>query len=507
MTCVLSVDLGTSAVKAGVIDGGGTMLGGGTAEYSLSTPQPDRVECKADVYWASLQRAVGRARERAIGAGVGDDPAAICISSQGETLLCLDAELEPLRPAIVWLDNRAAEEARLLSERFDDQTIYERTGQLEAKATWPATKLLWLARHEPRVFESARWFVLLEDWLIGKLTGQVAAETSLWTTSLLLDIGTGGWWPAMLDHLDLDPSRLPPLAAPSEEVGTLLPAIAERLGLPGGIPVIAGGLDFILAATAAGNVRPGIATELTGTVLASVTCVDEQLTDRSGGVPIYRHVVPGKYCPSPYSQTGGLVLRWLRDNLYGPPGRHSEQVDFEAVVAEAAAIAPGADGVLMLPHLAGAWYPEFDLSAKAAVVGLTLAHGRGHLVRAALESVAYMLRLQLEGLASLGVEIERVISLGPSAESLTWRQIKADVTGEPLERIRCREASLLGAAAVAAVGIGLFDDLEQASAGMGETLDRVEPDPSNAPMYERRFGEYRQLYGLLKPTFTDGGAP
>ena len=160
----------------------------------------------------------------------------------------------------------------------------------------------------------------------------------------------------------------------------------------------------------------------------------------------------------------------------------------------------------MLPHLAGAWYPEFDLNAKAAVVGLTLAHGRGHLVRAALESVAYMLRLQLEGISSLGVEIERVISLGPSAESLTWRQIKADVTGERLEQIRCREASLLGAAAVAAVGIGLFDDLEQASAAMGETLDRVEPDPSNAPMYERRFGQYRQLYGLLKPTFTDGGA-
>jgi xylulokinase len=184
-------------------------------------------------------------------------------------------------------------------------------------------------------------------------------------------------------------------------------------------------------------------------------------------------------------------------------------VEFDDVVAEGATVAPGADGVLFLPHLAGAWYPEFDLTAKAAVVGLTLAHGRAHVVRAALESVAYMLKAHLDGLRAIGVEPERVISLGPSAQSLTWRAIKADVTQLPIDRIRCPEASLLGGAMLAAVGIDVFEDLFAAAETMGQTLDRVDPEPHRARVYDERFLEYRELYDLLKPTFhysTHGGS-
>jgi xylulokinase len=510
MTCFLSIDVGTSAVKAGVIDDAGTLLGVGTAEYALDIPRSDWVECDVDVYWASIKRATGIAlREARSGRGPDVAPAALCIVSQGETLLCLDEELEPLRPAIVWLDNRAQEEARRISEHFGDETIYLRTGQTDALATWPACKLSWLKRNEPRTFADARWFTLIEDWVIARLTGRVVGETSLWSSSLMLDIVSGRWWEDMLEHIGVDPQRLPSIVPPGELVGRLRPGIADELGLPNGLPVVAGGLDFVLATTGAGNLRPGVVTELTGSVLAINTCLDQPPTDRSSGLPIYRHVLPDTWCASPYSQTGGLALRWIRDNFYGPPGQRSCEVEFDDVVAEGATVAPGADGVLFLPHLAGAWYPEFDLTAKAAVVGLTLAHGRAHVVRAALESVAYMLKVHLDGLRAVGVEPERIISLGPSAQSLTWRAIKADVTHLPIDRIRCPEASLLGGAMLAAVGIDVFEDLSAAAEAMGETFDCVNPEPRNARVYDERFLEYRELYDLLKPTFhysTHGGA-
>ncbi len=502
----LVIDFGTSAIKAGVVDGRGRTLGVGTVDYTPATPQPDWIECDEDTYWRSVQRAVGAAWRDAV-RDHGDAPlAALTITGQGETFFCLDESLRPLRPAIVWLDNRAVAEAEILSQRFGPEEIYARTGQPDSFATWPAAKILWLRRHQPDVIARTRWFALLEDWLIARLSGQLVGESALWSSSMMLNIDDGTWWTEMLEVIDVTPHQLPRIAAPGDIVGAVGYAAAQELGITAGIPIVAGSVDLLVAAVGAGSIEPGTISEITGTVLGVMTCTTERPHELAAGLPVYRHVVPGLWCLAPYSQTAGLVLRWLRDNFYGPPGERSPDVSFDAVVAEAASVPPGADGVTFLPHLAGAWFPEYDLSAKAAIVGLTLATRRGHVVRAALESVGYMLRSHIENLASIGVAPARVVSLGPSARSELWRQIKADIAQLPVERVDATESTIVGSAVLAAVSIGTHPDFQTAVGAMVRTGERTEPDSRTASLYDRRYTDYRALYRVLEPTFRHDGS-
>ena len=502
----LVIDFGTSAIKAGIVDGAGLLLGVGTVDYALDTPRADWVECEVDTYWSAIKAAIDIAQFQVQSEHGAQPLAAVTFSSQGETFLCLDDAFQALRPAVVWLDNRAGSEADELSRRFGAEEIYARTGQIDSYATWPAAKLLWLKRHEPQTFARTRYFALLEDWLIARLTGELVGEVSLWSSSLMLNISDGTWWPEMLDLLDIGPERLPRIVTSGDVVGHVGDAIARELGITPGVPVVAGALDLLVAAAGAGNIAPGTVSEITGSVLGIGTCVPERPTDLSLMMPVYKHIVPGLWCVAPYSQTAGLVLRWIRDNFYGPPGQLSLDVQFEAVVAEGARVAPGSEGVMFLPHLAGAWFPEFDLSAKAAIVGLTLGSGRGHVVRAALEAVAYMLRGHVENLARIGVHPEKLISLGPSAQSLVWRQIKADVTQLPVERVTSAEAAIVGGGVLAAVGIGAHPDFASAVTEMVHPLDRTLPDASLEQVYVRQYRHYQTLFATLEPTFHFGGA-
>ena len=497
----LGIDLGTSAVKAGLVAQDGELVGVGRVEYELDTPTPDWVECSPQVYWDATCSAVRQA-VAAANRTVTPEVTGISFSSQGETMLCLDEADRPLRPAIVWLDNRSGDEAAEIGAEFDPDELYAHTGQIECVATWPATKLLWLARHEPEVFRAARRFALLEDWFMLRMSGTLAAEPSLHTTSLLLDIQRLAWWRPMLDALGLNEARLPTIVQPGAAVGRLREQAATDLGLPAGIPVVAGCIDIVAATLGAGNVVPGHVTEQTGTILAVATLLNA-LPPRSARLPIYLHAIPETFCANPYAQTAALVLRWVRDNLFGLPGSQTDTslIPYETVIAEADWVPAGSDGLLLLPHLAGAYYPEFDLRAKGAFVGLTLAHRRAHMVRASLEAVAYMLRAALTGLRVADVEFASVTSLGKPAQSRTWTQIKADVCQLPMRRLAEPEVAIVGAGMLVHVATGRFATIADAAASMSRELDVLEPQPGCATVYDEMFERYRAVYASLAPYF------
>jgi len=502
MSLLVGLDIGTTSVKAGLFDERGRQLAAAGREYHLDHPAPDRVEIDASTWWESAVTAVRAALGR-----TGASPAsvaAVAVSSQGETVVAVDGRGRPLAPAIVWLDNRATVEAQALGERFDDALVYDRTGVPAVNPTWTAAKLLWWRANEPALFRDAARFLLAEDFVLHRLTGRFVTDGSVACTTLLLDIRDGGWWAPMLDAVGIDASRLPEIAAPGSVVGTLTAAAAAELGLPAGIPIVTGGMDQGAGAVGVGNAVPGVISESTGGALTVQASVDHHGGDPSRQTPVYLHSAPGRYLYCPVCPTGGMALTWFRDRLGEAEMASAASSGSSAydLLTELAATAPaGCDGLTMLPHLAGAFSPEYVPEARGVFAGLTLAHGRAHMVRAVLESVAFMLRRNLELLATAGAPAAEIRSHGGGARSALWNQVKADVCGVPVITLEGEDAAVRGDAMLAGVAIGAYPDLAAAGAAMIHPQARFEPEPANRAVYDDAYDRYVRLFDALRPLF------
>jgi xylulokinase len=499
---LLAIDAGTTAVKAALFDPNGKMLAATSQEYTLASPAPDYVEMDPEAYWTLCGTAIRRVLQQA--RVPAHEVSALGISSQGETLLALDQNGIPLRPAIVWLDNRAHQEAGMLREEFGSSSIFETSGQPDALPTWPACKILWLRRREPSTFRRAKRYCLLEDYLIYRLTGRYVGEFSLFSSSLLLDVRRKIWWQGMLDFLEISAEMLPRLMESGQAIGTVSGEAAEDIGLTTATQVVTGALDQAAGMLGASNVKPGIVTETTGTALAVCTTVERPILGVEEQIPCHCHALHDKYYLLLCGQTAGIVLKWFRDQFCQAELKIAQAAGrdaYDVMTAEAKDLPPGADGLIMLPHLAGAACPEFDLSARGVFFGMTLHHTRAHFVRAIMESVAFMLRRNLDSLEHLGLQVEEIRSLGGGAKSPLWNQIKADVLQKPVLTMTCPEAALLGAAILAGVGIGLFGSVEQACEQMASVQRRVDPNPCQGQVYDRLYRLYIDLYGAVRPLF------
>jgi sugar (pentulose or hexulose) kinase len=498
---LLGVDLGTTAVKAAVRGADGRAFGRGVREHALATPQPDAVELSPDGYWRTFVEATTDALRQAQ-----VDPrriAALALSCQGETLVAVDAQGEPLRPAIVWLDNRAAAEASELAERFPPQRLYEVTGQPAMLPTWPAAKLLWLARHEPEIFEGAARFLLLEDWFLWRLAGVPACEGSLATSTCYWDFRKKTWWSEMLEALGLDPGRLGELVEPGSPIGALRPAAAAELGLPASVTVCAGALDQACGAIGVGNTAPGVLSENTGAAVAICATLDGPRLDPERRLPCHYHGMPDAYMFHTFT-TGGMALRWFRDEFCESEravARLTGADPYDVLAAEASRTPPGAEGLVVLPHLQGAMAPESDPSARGAMVGFTLRHGRAHVARAVLESVAFVIRRTVEVLEELDVRVETIRALGGGARSALWKQIEADVTHKPVVVTEDPDAATLGACVLAGCAIGLYGDIGEAASSMVRVAATYEPDRAASARYDDAYARYRATYEALRPVF------
>jgi xylulokinase len=503
---LLGLDLGISTVKAGLFTLEGKMAGLESHEY-LIIPEGDKVEVDPEHYWTPVVRSVRR-----LLAQWGGDPARIAgvsVSSHTETVIPMTQGGKPARPALVWMDNRSQSEAEELRGEFGPQQVLEIGGQPDITPLWPVTKFRWLSKHEPDTVRRTAKFLLPEDYLLYRLSGRFAAEPSMWSSSLVLDIRRRKWSDELVAFGGICTEQLPDLFPSGTAIGQVSNACAEETGLSTKTAVVTGGLDHTCAGIAAGNIEPGVVTVSTGSVLALLTTIREPIADLSTPVPCHIHAVPERYCLLPWNQTGGLAFKWFKDRFaegLTVPAELGAPSIYDLLAREAADVPPGSDGLVMLPHLEGALFPEFDPAARGVFFGITLSHKRAHFVRALLEAMAFQLRRDLEGLNRLGVAARGLRVLGGGAKSRLGAEIKADICGIPVVIPAQQEAGVLGAAILAAVGVGLHPDIASAVKVMACEGDEVKPNPSHRAVYDRAYQLYGALYDSVKNLFPECAA-
>ena len=507
MEYLLGIDAGTTSVKAGLFNPDGRCLGIGRQEYQLETPAADRAQLDPEIYWQACRKTV---REALHQSGVQPEQVlALAVSSQGETTITLDSHGKAIYPALVWLDNRASEQAAFLAERFNAE-VYVHTGIPEILPTWSACKILWIRQNEPEVFARASKFVLVQDYLIFRLTGQIVTDGSVACTSLNYDFSRNGWWKEVQEAIGIRTSQLPDIVAPGSIVGMLTPDAARELGLTVHARVVTGGMDQSVGAIGAGNILPGIVSEATGAALVVQATIADPLIDRSKVVPVYCHSVPGKFLFAPVCPTAGMAFKWLRDTFFLDEVKKAakEETDaYDRLTRLAQDVAPGADGLVLLPHLMGAFSPVPNVTARGSFTGFTLSHTRAHFVRALLEGVAFMLKHNLEYIERTGLEIHEIRSMGGGSRSRLWNQIKADVCNLPLLTLANEETGLLGDAILAGVASGIFSSIEagcQAMVAIKQVIRPGEHAIAYAEPYRRYLALDRQLAGYFKQSYAKG---
>lgn len=500
MKCYLmGLDAGTTSFKGAIFDDARQPIAVHQIDYTLLTPGADIVEYPAEEYWEHLCELTRALLAKSGLRGI--DITALAISSQGETLISLDENCQPIGNAIVWLDNRASQAADELKQEFGLRDVYEVSGQADMLATWPAAKILHLRRNAPDKFVRTRKFLLLEDYLLYRLTGRFVGEPNLWASSAMLNIHTSEFWQDMLDYIGISREQLPEILPCATPIGSISPCAAAQTGLGKDTLAVMGALDQTCNTIGAGLTLPGSVCETTGSCLA-VSAITPNFAPWSADMPVtcQNHAVPGRYTVLLWSQSAGMVLKWFAKGFYP---EHVGDLDaaFAHMNIDAASVTPGCEGLIMLPHLSGASNPEFDPYARGVFYGATLAHNRTHFTRAIMEAVSFMLRRNAEQLKSIGLDYDRMYCMGGGSKSPLWLSIKAAVTGLGMIPLLAQESGCLGAALLAGVGAGWYADIDSAASGLLVTGDELRPDASLKPLYDDVFAKYIGLYEALKPFF------
>jgi xylulokinase len=494
---LLAADIGTTALKCVVFADDGTLLAQATEEYDLQTPAPGVVEIDVEIYWLALVRCVGKVLTHELVSA--SDIVAVSFSAQSETMIPCDLDGRALASAIVWLDTRATDEARALTERFDAVTCHRITGQVESSPHWPAAKIAWLRSHRRDLFVRTGRFLLLEDYFIQRLTGEAVTERSLCASSYYYDVTTGDWWPEMLAELGIRLDQLPTIVDSGVVVGSLRRAPADELGLPASTKLVTGGMDQSCAALGAGNVREGILSENTGGALAVCATTEQLVLDDGRGVATLPHARPDAFMLFGCT-TGGITLRWFMDFLDHRRGSGAT-LTYEQLSDEAAESPPGSNGLLVLPHLAGAQSPEPNDRARGVLFGFTLTTTRADAVRAIFESICFVVRQNVEVIQSISRPVVEIRSTGGGAKSSAWKQIEADVTGVPVHVTDTDLASCRGAAVLAGVGAGIYADVAEGATTMVRTGRIYEPDAGLSALYAERYEAFLELNRLSQTGF------
>jgi len=472
----LGIDLGTSSLKALVLDLDGSVVGTGSAPYPLLTPQPGWAEAEPEAWWEAAAIAVPEA------AGVhAAEIAAIGLSGQMHGVVLSDELGHALRPAIIWADSRTRKQLATYSELSPER---RRTLANPIATGMAGLSLLWLKEHERQLYRRAQWALQPKDWLRLRMVHEAATEPSDASATLLYDMTTDYWAKELLEELDLRLDFLAPIRESVEICGILTSSAAEHLGVRPNLPVVAGAADAAAAAIAGGLLDPGPVQLTIGSGAQVVAPRDRLAIDSTGRTHLYRAAAPDRWYAMAAMQNAGIALEWVRTML---------RASWDEVYDEAFAVAPGAEGLLFLPYLTGERTPYFDPDARGAWVGLRLVHTRGHLLRAALEGVAFAVRQGVEALLATGVPATELRLAGGGSFDPRWRHLLADVLEQPLLASATSSASSLGAALLAGVGFGAWPDAHRVAALAAPPTLVATPGPSSEA-YVEPYLRYRQLY-------------
>lgn len=486
MNAVIGLDCSTSAVKAIAFDQRGTVLAEGRAAIETRVLGEDRFEQDPEAWWTGACTAL-----RALTLSRPDlFPVALALANQRETIAFLDADFRSLRPAILWMDGRAREDVKRLATRLGPERLHQVTGKTPDPN--PALyKLAWMRRMEPDVLDACRRLAEVHSYLAWRLTGRFATSTASADPLGVFDLVAGRYAEELLAEVGVPADRFAEALAPGTPIARLTSVAAQETGLPAGLMVVAGGGDGQAAGLAVNIARPGRAYLNLGTaVVSGIYSRDYRL-----GAAFRTMVSAGQpgFVLESSLRSGTLLCDWLARDIFHDPAALVRLDD------AAARLPPGADGVLLLPYFLGVMTPHWDSAARGAILGLAPHHGQAHLVRALFEGIAQEQADVTERiLAASGLALSEIVVMGGGSRSDLWCSILADTMDVALLRTATAEASALGAAMAASVGIGWFSDFDSAASAMAAPITaHFAPDPRRAALYRAQARRYRSIYPRL----------
>jgi len=491
---IIGIDVGTGGTRAVLVDEKGAVLASATHEHlPFASPQNGWAEQDPHDWWNACKQALAKLLEEC--AVQKSEIAAIGLTGQMHGAVLLDENDEVLRPALIWCDQRTQEECDELDKSVGTTRLVELTSN-PALTNFTLTKLMWVRAHEPEIWKRFRSFLLPKDYIRLQLTGVRATDVSDASGTLLLDVANRRWSQEMLKATQLDARCLPQLFESQQVVGTITARAALETGVAVGTPVVAGAGDQAAGAIGMGIVKAGDVSATIGTSGFVFATTDKPFLDPQGRLHTFCHAIPNRWHVMGVTQAAGLSLRWFRDT-FGPVDGATAN-PYESLSREAAAITAGADGVLWAPYLMGERTPHLDSEVRGALLGLSASHGRGHIIRAILEGVAFSLKDSLTIFAEIGVPVNNIRLGGGGALSPLWRQIQADVYAKPVSQLVAEQGAAHGAAVLAGVGVGLWASVDDACSQFVRVASVVEPVKQSSETLQQQYRLYRAIYPALK---------
>jgi xylulokinase len=492
-TTLLGIDVGTGGTRALLIDETGRVLASATADHAhFTSPQTGWAEQEPRDWWRASCEAVRQVLS--VSGTPSSEIACIGFSGQMHGAVLLDDAGEPLRPSLIWCDQRTAAEAAELTQSIGTEQLIAWTCN-PALTNFTLTKLLWVRKHEPTLFSKFRTLQLPKDYVRFRLTGEYAMDMADASGTLLLDVANRRWSSEMAKVADIPMSVLPRLFESCDVCGVVSKLGAEATGLKPGTPVVCGAGDQAAGAVGLGVVSPGTVHATIGTSGVVFASTDRPAMDPLGRLHTFCHAVPNRWHVMGVTQAAGFSLRWFRDR-FGLLEKTSGD-PYDSLAGEAESIPSGSDGVMWAPYLMGERTPHLDPDARAALVGLAANHERGHVIRAILEGVAFSLKDSFSIFKEMKVPVTKIRLGGGGARSGLWRQIQADVYAQAVEIVEAEEGAAYGAALLAGVGAGVWTSVDEACQRVVRVTARVEPDANSSAVLQRQYLMYRRIYPAL----------
>lgn len=500
---LLGIDIGTSSCKVALFEKDGTVVASTTGDYAVYYPHPGWAEQNPDEWWEAVCGAVKELLENSKVNPV--DIKGIGIDGQSWSAIAIDREGRVLTNTPIWMDTRAKDICERLNKSIGEKRIFEVCGN-PLEPSYTTAKILWYKENLPDVYRNI-WKILQSNSFIAyRLTGEISQDICQAYGLHFFNMRTGKWDADLCREMGIPMEFMPDIVPCHQMVGTVTKAAAEQTGLAVGTPVVAGGLDAACGTLGAGVVHPGETQEQGGQAGGMSICLDTYAADPR--LILSYHVVPGQWLLQGGTTGGGGVMRWLERELGQYERMMKEETGKSSLVQFnelAEKVAPGSDGLVFLPYMAGERSPIWDPDAKGVYYGLDFSKTKGHMIRSAMEGVAYSLKHNLDIAENTGAVVEELLAMGGSANSLLWTQIKSDITGKPIAVPSSDTATTLGAVILAGVGVGMYDSFEDAVKQTVKITRRHVPDMEKHELYMKNYKTYLALYENLKELMKETG--
>jgi xylulokinase len=495
----MGLDIGTTGCKAVAFDESGKILSLHYEEYPLYLPALDQCEIDPNEFWEAVERVISATAEKVKNR---DPVRAMGISTLGDSLTLLDREGKPLHRTVVGAaDTRSVKHASWIKEQIGRKKVFDITGvPLHAFSVVP--KIMWFRENMPEIFKSVKKFAGVQEFAHIRLGVDSAIDYSLAGRTMLVNIHTRAWATDILEKCGVDVKKLSPLAGSAHVVGKLDSYHARSLNLRGGVSIIAGGFDQCCSAMGAGVLDSKSAALSVGTLEAVVVVYDTPrieipLLNGNHGCSFY--IIDGLYISLAYVTTAGAILKWYRDTLGETEVRKAREQNLDPYDVMIHSTPDRPSKVFIFPYFTGTGTPWLDLKKRGMVFGLSLDTNRAEIIKGILDGICYEVKVNLESFGKAGIRVDRMRAVGGGAKSDRWMQLKADITGVPVQATEVTEAGCLGAAFLAGLGTGIYtsaDDILEIA-----TVDRVfEPRESHRKYYEESYQNYLNLRASLGDT-------